>query len=88
MAQDGWSCLMMAARGGDYGTTKALLDTGADLYLGADMVGYTAFDISSAQASGKMGVRMSQGDTMEEVKEKHRRVTALLAEYAARRNRN
>jgi len=84
MAQDGWSCLMMSARGGDYGTTKALLEAGADLHHGGDMFGRTAFDISSQQASGDMGTRMSQGESLEEAKAKHRRVAALLSEYAAK----
>ncbi|KAL7529594.1 hypothetical protein ACHAWF_003040 [Thalassiosira exigua] len=86
MAQDGWTCLMMSARGGDYGTTKALLDAGAHL-MGVDDFGRTALDISSQQATGQMGIRMTDGETMAEAQARHRRVTALLTEYSGRYGR-
>lgn len=82
--EDGWSSLMMAARGGDYGTTKALLEAGADLNHGWDMLGRTALDVSSQQASGKMGVFMSDGESREEALMKHRKVEILLSEWATR----
>ena len=84
LAQDGWSCLMVAARSGDYGTVKALLDAGANQNHGGDMFGRTALDISSQQASGQGGIRMSEGESLEEARTKHMRVAALLSEYAAR----
>ncbi len=79
---DGWTCIMVSARGGDYETTKALLDAGADMYLGGDMFGRGALELSLQQASGQMGVRCNEGETIEEAKANHRRVADLLSEYA------
>ena len=84
MGGDGWTCVMVATRDGNYGTTKALLDAGADLYLGRDMFGRTAMGISSQQASGKMGLHMSEGESPDAAMARHKRVAALLAEYADR----
>jgi hypothetical protein len=66
VAGDGWSCLMMATRNGNYEVTKALLEAGADLRGGSDMFGRTALDISTQQAGGQGGVRMSEGETFKQ----------------------
>lgn len=73
---DGWTALMMA--------TKLLLEAGADLYLGRDMFGRTALDISNFAASGQGGLRMSQGETHEQAMAKHKKVNRLLSTWVAR----
>jgi ankyrin repeat protein len=77
-AEDRWTCLMVATRQGDYESTKALLEAGADLYLGRDMFGRGALEISSMAMSGN-GMRMSDGESMTEATARHRRVNALLS---------
>ena len=85
MAGDGWTCLMMSVRIGDYETTKALLEGGADLNLGRDMYGRTAIDISSETVSGRMGLRTTTDEPHEAAVARHKRVNNLLLELAARR---
>jgi ankyrin repeat protein len=82
-AEDDWTCLMMATRQGDYESTKALLEAGADLYLGRDMFGRGALELSSMAMSGN-GMRMSDGESMTEATARHRRVNALLSLWEAR----
>ena len=82
-ADDGWTCLMMAVRQGDYESTKALLEAGADLYLGRDMFGRGALEISSMATSGN-GVRMSEGESITDAVARHKRVNELLSLWAAR----
>jgi len=83
-AEDGWTCLMMAARQGDYETTKALLEAGADLYLGRDMFGRGALEITAQTVSGGgNGMLMSGDESMSAALARHRRVNELLSEWAA-----
>ena len=82
-AEDGWTCLMVSARQGDYESTKALLEAGADLYLGRDMFGRGALEITAMSLSG--GMRMEQGESMSAAAARHKKVNQLLSEWAARR---
>lgn len=82
--EDGWTALMMAARDGNYEITKLLLEAGADLYLGRDMFGRSALDISNFAVSGQGGLRMSQGETHAEAMAKHKKVNELLSRWASR----
>lgn len=84
-AEDGWTCLMMAVRGGDYGSTKALLEAGADLYLGRDMFGRGALDISDMTVTGGGALRMNDGESHSDAMARHARVNQLLKEWAMRR---
>ena len=81
---DGWTALMMSARDGSYENTKLLLEAGANLYLGRDMFGRTALDISNSTVSGQVGLRMSQGETHQEAMAKHMKVNELLSRWASR----
>mmetsp|Transcript_25747 Transcript_25747/g.40397 ORF Transcript_25747/g.40397 Transcript_25747/m.40397 type:complete len:244 (+) Transcript_25747:104-835(+) len=83
-AEDGWTCLMMSARNGDYESTKALLEAGADLYLGRDMFGRGALDISDMTVNGGGGLRMSDGENPTDAMARHARVNQLLKEWVAR----
>eukprot|EP00956_Cyclotella_meneghiniana_P016263 scaffold25596_cov74-Cyclotella_meneghiniana.AAC.2 len=83
-AEDGWTCLMMAARQGDYESTKALLEAGADLYLGRDMFGRGAIEITEMAMSGS-GMRMADGESMEAAIARHGKVNELLVAWAGRR---
>lgn len=80
-ARDGWSCLMMAARGGGYEVCRALLEAGADLYAGRDMYGLTALDLVEHFRTGQ-AMCMSKGETMEEALAKYERLHSLLSQYA------
>lgn len=81
-AADGWTCLMMAARQGDYESTKALLNAGADLYLGRDLFGRGALEITSETLSGR-AVRMSAGESWSDALARYKRVNELLSAWAA-----
>jgi len=83
-AEDGWTWLMMAARQGDYETTKALLGAGADLYLGRDMFGRGALEITAHTMTGN-ALRMLEGESMAAAMARHGRVNELLSEWPARR---
>lgn len=85
-AADGWTCLMMAVRQGDYESTKALLEAGADLYLGRDMLGQGALELSGMATSGN-GVRMYEGESMTEATARHMRVNEFLLLWVARGSR-
>ena len=80
-AEDGWTCLMMASRQGDYESTKALLEAGADFYLGRDMFGRGALEISTMAMSGN-GLRMAKGESMTAAMARHKRVNELLSAWA------
>lgn len=80
-AQDGWSSLMMAVRGGDYESSEALLEAGADLYLGHDMFGRGALDISDMTVQGG-ALRVNDGETESEARARYKRVNQLLKEWA------
>lgn len=81
MAQDGWSALMVAVRDGHYENTEALLKAGADVNAGRDMFGRGCLDLAESMATGQTGVRMKEGETLEQAKEKYRRILALLMSY-------
>jgi hypothetical protein len=81
-AKDGWSCLMMAARAGDYEITKALLEAGAPLHGGgADMFGRGVVDMVNQMRTGQ-GVRMKEGESLEQARAKYDRLLPLLSEHA------
>jgi Ankyrin repeat len=81
MAQDGWTCVMMAARDGDHVITKALLQAGADIYLGRDMFGRTVLDLAAAGSGGGGAVRMKAGETFEQAQLKMKKTYQVLMEH-------
>ena len=81
-SRDGWTCLMMAARDGDYDVAKELLDGGADVYAGRDMFGRTALDMVNLMQKGQ-GMQRKQGESFEVARLKDQRLHLLLSRYAA-----
>ncbi|GFH55249.1 hypothetical protein CTEN210_11725 [Chaetoceros tenuissimus] len=80
-SHDGWTPLMMAARSKSIESTRALLDAGANVYLGRDMFGRTALDLAEMMASGMGGIRMKQGQTMDEALAEAQGIVNLLSPY-------
>jgi len=80
-SEDGWTCIMMATREGDYESTKALLEAGADLWLGRDMFGRSALEISDFALSGQ-GIRTEEGESMSDAMGRFKRVNKLLRDWA------
>ena len=79
-AEDGWSCVMMAARDGNYDITKALLDYGADLNRGHDMFGRGPLELVNQMRTGQ-GIRMSEGESFDEARHKYDRIADLLQQH-------
>ena len=83
-ADDGWSCLMMSVRDGNYEATKHLLDAGADFMSGSDMLGRTAWDLSNQMLSGySMWTR--KDESRADARERYLKQAKILQEYAASR---
>mmetsp|Transcript_13292 Transcript_13292/g.37939 ORF Transcript_13292/g.37939 Transcript_13292/m.37939 type:complete len:81 (+) Transcript_13292:552-794(+) len=66
---------------GYYDNAEALLQAGANLYLGRDMFGRTCIDLVEQMTTGRMGIRMTGGETEEEAKAKYRRMLSMLQRY-------
>lgn len=81
-AKDGWTCVMMSTRSGDYEVTKALLEAGANLYGGRDMFGRTAIDMVSSMIRGDVGMTVIEGETLEEARTRYVRTYSLFSQYA------
>lgn len=71
-ARDGWTALMMTVRDGEYENTRMLLEAGANLFLGRDMFGRTALDLSNFIMAGH-GMRRKDGETYGEALERSTR---------------
>jgi ankyrin repeat protein len=80
-AKDGWSALMMASRDGHHQVVKDLLEAGADVFGASDMFGRNVLDIASLS---NQGIRLSEGETMEEARAKSQLVYTLLSEHVAK----
>ena len=86
-AKDGWSCIMMAVRDGNYGAVKYLLEAGADLMAGQDMFGRTALDLAKQMQSGQ-GRMHRKNEPEEEAQDRYNKQAIILQEYVTSRGRN
>jgi Ankyrin repeats (3 copies)/MYND finger len=79
-AEDGWNCLMMAARAGSYDVSKELLDNGADPHTGGGMFGQSPLFMVQQIMHGQ-GIRIREGESFEQAKARYARVYQLLQLY-------